>query len=141
MSDEGRNADATTRPCPCGRNRLCSICCGRFLDGGQQPETAEDLMRSRYTAYVLERIDYLRNTLWPRHQPHFNAATTARWAADNHWAGLTVIAAQKGGPADREGTVLFEAKYLAGGQLHIHRENGRFRKKKGRWFYVEAVAP
>lgn len=50
-----------------------------------------------------------------------------------------MIAAQHGGPADRDGTVLFEARYLAGGQLHTHRENGLFRKKKGRWYYVEAL--
>lgn len=128
-----------THSCPCGRNRLLSECCGRFLDGVSRPDTAEDLMRSRYAAHVLQRIDYLRETLWPRHQPLFDAAATARFAADNHWAGLTVIDAQDGGPADREGIVLFEARYLSGGQLLTHRERSRFRKKKGRWYYVEAL--
>ncbi len=128
-----------TPSCPCGRELPLSRCCGRFLDGEALPETAEDLMRSRYSAHVLERIEYLRDTLWPRHQPLFDTAGTARRAADNHWTGLTVIAVHGGGSADREGTVLFEARFLAGGQLVTHRECSRFRKKKGRWYYVEAV--
>lgn len=128
-----------TQPCPCGRDRSLSECCGRFLDGNARPGTAEELMRSRYTAFCLQRIDYLRETLWPRNQPSFDTTATTRWAADNHWAGLTVIAAQDGGPADRKGTVLFEARYLAGGRLLTHRENSLFRKKKGRWYYVEAA--
>lgn len=128
-----------TESCPCGRDRLFSECCGRFLDGGSRPETAEDLMRSRYAAHILNRIDYLRETLWPKHQPLFDDAATTRFAADNHWAGLTVIDVQDGGPADRAGTVLFEARYLSGGQLLTHRERSLFRKKKGRWYYVEAV--
>ncbi|MCR9135565.1 MAG: YchJ family metal-binding protein [Alphaproteobacteria bacterium] len=128
-----------TQTCPCGRDRSYADCCGRFLDGPDRPEAAEELMRSRYTAYVLERIDYLRDTLWPRNQPLFDMAATARWAGENHWAGLTVIDVRDGGPADREGTVLFEARFLSAGQLHTHRECSRFKKKKGRWFYVEAV--
>lgn len=128
-----------TQPCPCGRDRPLSGCCGRFLDDGLRPDTAEDLMRSRYTAHAMQRIDYLRKTLWPRHQPNFDTAATTRWATSNHWAGLTVIALKDGGPADRSGTVLFEARYLAGGQLLTYRENSLFRKKKGRWYYVEAV--
>jgi SEC-C motif-containing protein len=52
---------------------------------------------------------------------------------------LTVIEVHGGRSADREGTVLFEANYLAGGQLITHRELSRFRKKAGRWYYLEAV--
>lgn len=129
-----------TQSCPCGDELPLSNCCGRFLAGESYPETAEELMRSRYSAYVLERIDYLRDTLWPKHQPRFDAVATARWAADNHWTGLTVIKVHNGSSVDREGTVLFEARYLAGGQLITHRELSRFRKKAGRWYYVEAVS-
>ncbi|MEP3600913.1 MAG: YchJ family metal-binding protein [Stappiaceae bacterium] len=116
-----------------------SGCCGRFLSGEVYPQTAEELMRSRYSAYVTENITYLRETLWPRHQKLFDEAATARWAAENHWTGLTVIRTQKGRAADREGTVLFEAKFLAGGQFHTHRECSLFKKKAGRWYYVEGV--
>jgi len=128
-----------TKLCPCGSGSTLPDCCGRFLDGEQRPSTAEELMRSRYTAYRFERIAYLRDTLWPKQQPFFDEPGVARWAIDNHWIGLTVMETRSGGPSDREGTVLFEAKYLAGGELHTHRERSRFRKKSGRWYYVEAL--
>lgn len=127
------------KTCPCGSGRPFSVCCGPFLDGGQQPETAEALMRSRYSAYACENIGYLKETLWPKHQAAFDFAGTARWAAENHWSGLKVLETSAGTGADRDGTVLFEARYLASGQLHTHRELSRFRKKAGRWYYVEAL--
>ncbi len=96
-------------------------------------------MRSRYSAYVRHEISYLKDTLWPRFQPSFDFAATANWASGNHWTGLQVLETGKGTERDRDGTVLFEAKYLAGGQLHTHRELSLFRKKAGRWYYVEAL--
>ncbi len=96
-------------------------------------------MRSRYSAYVLLNISYLKETLWPKNQNGFDETATAQWARDNHWTGLTVLEVQKGRETDRDGTVLFEAKYLAGGRLNTHRELSRFRKKAGRWYYVEAL--
>ena len=128
----------TKNICPCGSGSMLDACCGPFLDGTVHPPTAAELMRSRYSAYALQKIDYLKETLWPKYQPGFDAFATAKWAAENHWAGLTIIQVQKGGISDREGTVLFEARYLAAGHLHSHRELSLFRKKAGRWYYVEA---
>ena len=125
--------------CPCGSGAPFETCCQPYLVGQELPKSAEALMRSRYSAYVRENIAYLKETLWPKHQDGFDAVATAKWAAENHWAGLTVLAADKGGATDREGTVLFEARYLAGGKLSTHRELSRFRKKSGRWYYVEAL--
>ena len=48
--------------CSCGSGRAYAECCGRYLDGGEPPATAEQLMRSRYTAYALAREDYLLAT-------------------------------------------------------------------------------
>ncbi|MFD1696012.1 YchJ family protein [Roseibium aestuarii] len=130
---------ASSAPCPCGSGKTFAACCGPRLDGSAPAPTAEALMRSRYTAYVCQRIDYLKDTLWPRHQPGFDHEATARWAAENHWAGLTVLQTQAGTASDRDGLVLFEARFLSGGKLETHRELSRFRKKAGRWFYVEAL--
>jgi SEC-C motif domain protein len=124
--------------CPCCSGTEIDACCGRYLDHGERPETAEALMRSRYSAYVRQDIGYLKATLWPKYQARFDATGTARWAAENHWTGLVVIETVKGGVNDREGTVLFEARYLSGGKLQKHGELSRFRKKAGQWFYVEA---
>lgn len=125
--------------CPCGSGAALDECCGRYVSGSALPDTAEALMRSRYTAYVLQNIDYLKATLWPKYQDGFDAAGTAKWAAENHWAGLAVLEVEKGGESDRDGVVLFEAKYLSGGVLKVHREKSRFRRKAGRWYYIEAL--
>lgn len=124
--------------CPCGSGRPLESCCGVFLSHQALPETAEQLMRSRYTAYAKQQIGYLKDTLWPKYQPGFDSFSTAKWASENRWVGLSVLRTEKGGPTDREGMVLFEARYLSLGQLQTHRELSRFRKKSGRWYYVEA---
>ena len=125
--------------CPCGSGLDLSACCGPYFSGERAPETAEALMRSRYSAYALGQIDYLKDTLWPKEQAGFDFTGTARWAAENHWTGLTVLKTENGAAEDRDGTVLFEAKFLAGGKLNSHRELSRFRKKAGRWYYVGAL--
>lgn len=126
-------------PCLCGNGKPLATCCGRFLNSSVRPETAQELMRSRYSAYVLQNIDYLHDTLWPKYQPGFDRFSVAKWAATSHWTGLQVLKTTKGGPKDRDGTVLFEASYLADGKLHTHRENSLFKKSKGRWYYVKAL--
>jgi len=125
--------------CPCGSGRVFQACCDPFLTGNNRPETAEMLMRSRYSAYVRENISYLHDTLWPKYQAGFDPVHTAQWARDNHWTGLVVLATFEGGAGDRVGEVLFEARFLQNGQLQTHRENSLFKRKAGRWYYVEAV--
>ena len=128
-----------TDMCPCGSGKKLDVCCGPFIHGTRRPETALQLMRSRYTAYVIRNIDYLKETLWPAYQSGFDAFSTTKWASENHWTGLEILETEAGGVKDREGTVLFEARFLAGGQLLTHRELSRFRRKSGRWYYVEAL--
>ena len=52
-------------PCPCGSGKPLAACCGQYLDGGAWPETAEALMRSRYTAYALGNYPWLVETTHP----------------------------------------------------------------------------
>ena len=54
-------ACSTDAPCPCGRSLAYAACCSRWHEGPQylQAPTAEALMRSRYSAFVLGRHDYL----------------------------------------------------------------------------------
>lgn len=126
-------------PCPCGSGQTLALCCGPVLARKAVAGTAEALMRSRYSAYVMQDITYLKETLWPKYQPGFDETATARWASESRWTGLKVLQTTGGGPDDRDGTVLFEARYLSCAQLHTHRELSRFRKKSGRWYYVEAM--
>jgi SEC-C motif-containing protein len=55
--------------CPCGSGDAFVRCCGRFCNGGQSASTAEELMRSRYSAFVTRNVDYLLATWHPHTRP------------------------------------------------------------------------
>lgn len=126
--------------CPCQSGETFETCCGRFLSRKELPETAEQLMRSRYTAYARRDIPYLKETLWPKFQKGLDTAGLASWAATKQWVGLKILKTGAGGPSDKLGMVLFVARSLEGGNIQEHREYSLFRKKNKRWYYVEARA-
>ena len=116
--------------CPCGSGEGHPSCCGRFLDGGQFPETAEQLMRSRYSAYVLARADYLLTTWHPTTRP----PAIALDAADQvQWLGLKVICADNDSTT---GVVEFVARHKLNGKAYRLHEVSQFVKQNGRWLYV-----
>lgn len=128
--------------CPCGSGLELDGCCGAILEGALAP-SAEALMRSRYTAHVLGRIDHLVETHDPATRGGVDRAAVARWARESTWLGLTIVACERGGPHDDEGSVEFEAAYSAGGARLVHHERSRFRRRQGRWMYLdgETVRP
>ena len=120
--------------CPCGGPSPFSACCGRYLDGGQRPETAEALMRSRYVAYVRQQADYLLRTWHPSTRP-----ARLDFTEPGHWLGLQVRRVTAGGPLDEQGTVEFVARYKVGGKAHRLHEISQFVRENGQWFYRGAV--
>ena len=131
---------AATTPCPCcrtdarARPMTYAACCGRYLDHwDEQPAPdAESLMRSRYSAFVLQRADYLLAT-WhaPQRPPSVDFDPGARWL------GLEVRAARATG--DDTAEVEFVARHrIAGRAVRLH-ERSRFVREGGRWFYVDGV--
>jgi SEC-C motif-containing protein len=125
------------KPCPCGSGRPYTQCCEPYITGAAQPATAEALMRSRYTAYVEHAVDYIIATCIQKDDTGIDIQQTRNWSEKSRWLGLTIIAAEKGGPADTEGTVEFEASYERDGLRDIHHERARFKKQDGRWLYDE----
>ncbi|WP_120496423.1 YchJ family protein [Kiloniella sp. EL199] len=125
--------------CPCGSGGTYSACCGYFHSGLAIAETAEQLMRSRYAAYVKQEVGYLKATLWPPYQKSFNEIGTLLRAKDSRWLGLEIIGTYKGQSTDKEGSVEFVARSVVNGVADEQREQSLFKKKAGRWFYVRAV--
>ena len=119
--------------CPCGTGLMFGECCARFLDGGANAPTAVQLMRSRYTAYVVGDVDYLLATWHPSTRP-----ATLELDPDIAWRSLEIVRTERGGPLDREGVVEFAARYRADGQPGAQREVSRF-VRDGRWLYVDAI--
>ena len=117
--------------CPCGQDRPLEACCGPFLEGQSQPETAEQLMRSRFSAYATGNIDYICET-----EENPNRDTIENWARSTSFKCLRVLSTEKGGEGDEVGTVTFEADFETQGQTGTHRETSQFAKLENRWVFV-----
>jgi SEC-C motif-containing protein len=94
-------------------------------------------MRSRYTAYAEHAVDYIVGTCVQKDGAGIDVKQTRDWSEKSRWLGLKIISTEKGGPADTEGTVEFEASYEREGLKDIHHERARFKKQDGRWLYDE----
>jgi SEC-C motif-containing protein len=122
--------------CPCNSKKLFSVCCEPYLSGKQKAPTPESLMRSRYTAYSLARIDYIQTTMCKKAAENYDPADAAKWASSVTWLGLTVIDAPP--PKNHIGTVTFIARFLENNIPREITEKSLFEKINGVWFYVDS---
>lgn len=127
--------------CYCGSGKAFDECCGPIIKGEAQAETAEALMRSRYSAYCTGAIDYLGESLHPQHRDDWDIEATRVWANDSEWLGLQIRSTEAGGPDDEEGYVEFIADFTEGGTPRRHHEVSLFKKDMGVWYYVEGAMP
>lgn len=131
MADGGKRENAG--PCPCGSGNRYPQCCGRFLEAGAWPETAEQLMRSRYTAYFRRDASWLFATWHPSTRP-----AQIELQKDIKWLGLRILRVEAGVAGTAAGVVEFVARFRQGGwsasRLH---ESSRFTCEAGRWYYVD----
>jgi SEC-C motif-containing protein len=115
--------------CYCGSGRPYAACCGRLHSGAENAASAEALMRSRYSAYVLKLEDYLLATWHPDTRP----AELDLDADDTKWLGLDVK--KQVGQDETHATVEFVARYRIAGKGHRLHELSRFVKQDGHWYY------
>ena len=125
--------------CPCGSSRRETACCGPFLDGSRQAATAEELMRSRYTAYTRADAKYLIATLHPSKRSDDDEVNILAWARNSRFTGLSVLKTKAGKAKDSEGVVEFVARFSDADGTCAHREISRFVKEDGRWWYLEGL--
>lgn len=95
-------------------------------------------MRSRYSAYVLVREDYLLRTWHESTRPHQIDFSDA---AKTKWLDLKIIRTEAGGPSDQHGVVEFAARYKVGGKAERMVETSRFIRENGCWLYRDGVLP
>ncbi len=125
--------------CPCGSMQAYNHCCRPYLDGKAFANTAEKLMRSRYSAFCKLNIAYLEKTLGQTLKAQFNLNQTKRWAQSVSFQMLTIIETKSGQVDDQSGQVHFKATYKSQGQIHVLEEKSLFQKVKGRWLYIGAI--
>lgn len=124
--------------CPCGSNKKKEYCCGKYLEGKELPASAEQLMRSRYTAFYSGNINYIIATLHPDKRQPTDRTELAKTIASTQWLNLTIVATNQGKIRDRSGTVEFVAAFrdTTGKARQLH-EKSRFTKQEGKWFYLD----
>ena len=92
-------------------------------------------MRSRFTAFAMHNKAYLLSTWEISKRP-----STVDFAKSLlEWSRLEIIKCKKGGTSDKKGLVQFKAYYTQDGDEYVLNETSRFRKVRGRWYYLDGI--
>lgn len=117
--------------CPCCSGKPYENCCEPFHLAKENPETPEQLMRSRYTAFAKVLTDYLVETTHFSTQKLHDAKDIENWAKSNKWLKLEIVFA-------KDDKVRFRAFYQdQKGDIYEHDELSTFKKENGKWFYLD----
>jgi len=109
-------------------------CCGLYISAKVIAPTPEALMRSRYTAYTLSEISYIKQTMCGNALIGFNKAEAKRWSRRVQWISLQILNA----PVTNTdiGIVEFIASFRDGENLQTIHELSEFKRIQGVWFYI-----
>lgn len=121
--------------CPCGSKTPYIKCCKQFITGKAYPETAEQLMRSRYSAYTRGRTDYIAAT--QAGVEDYDVSASKAWADAIKWLRLEVLEKTGGEKDDKTGTVKFVAYFIEDAKANTIAENSQFEKVDGKWIYEQ----
>jgi SEC-C motif domain protein len=123
--------------CPCGSGQTYEQCCEAFIKSERLPETAEQLMRSRYSAHAMQEIPYIYQTIHPDFRKDWDEDGTSAWSKNAVWHGIDIVFTEEGGPADDQGIVEFIARFSMKGDQMRHHERAVFEKVENRWYFKE----
>lgn len=118
----------TKEQCPCGSGMEYAHCCQPLHENKLTANTPEQLMRSRYCAFVKQLNTYLLKTWHSSTRP-----MTLDLSDSPNWLKLQVMSSEQTGD---KGKVHFRAFYKEGGDVGFMEEYSDFIREQGRWFYV-----
>lgn len=121
--------------CPCGSHVDYYSCCGLYHTSNALPQTPEALMRSRYTAYALANMAYIKKTMQGKPLLEFNDIEAARWAKSILWLGLKIIKTYQ--DDENTGYVEFIASYLDNHSINAIHEISQFKAINNSWYYID----
>ena len=121
--------------CFCRSGKEYKHCCAPFHLHTAVPETAEQLMRSRYTAYVLKNIPYVVATTVPSQQTLLETHLLQEWADNTAWLGLEILKTEN--LTKTQSAVEFKAIFQGEGEVLTHQERSIFVKIENRWYFVD----
>ena len=123
--------------CPCYSGKTYNNCCKTIIDNESAP-TALALMRSRYTAYKIGKVEYLVKTNHESTRAGIDVRDIVNWSKEHEWTKLEIVKTEQGSEIDTIGMVEFKAHFKRkNGEEQIHHEKSTFRKEQGKWFYVD----
>ncbi len=121
--------------CPCGQGNY-QHCCQPLHVGQAHAESASQLMRSRYSAFALQQIDYIVQTTALGQQASLDVDAIADWSKSNQWLKLEVLNSNE--KLDKNhAQVEFKAHYHDGKQTQIHHEISHFVQHQARWYFLD----
>jgi SEC-C motif domain protein len=132
----GMKALAANAVCPCGlqlqkKPQSFGQCCGRWLETSTVAPDAESLMRSRYSAFVLERASYLLATWHASQRP-----AQIEFEPGVKWLGLEVRSHTVQDASHAEVEFVARQKPTSGAAVRLH-ERSRFVREADQWLYVD----
>ncbi|BCS52365.1 YchJ family protein [Geobacter sp. SVR] len=123
--------------CPCGSGLTYADCCEPAITGVHPAETAEKLMRARYTAHVYVQTDFLFESTHPDHRRGYDHKGTEEWARNSEWQELRILETAGGSRDDDRGEVEFVARFREQGVAREHHECAQFKRENGRWYFTD----
>jgi len=126
----------TPSHCPCGTARPYEMCCAMYHNNPGTAPTAETLMRSRYSAFTLNKFDYIQDTQKLDSGQEQSAGDIADSNDHTQWIKLDVIETQEGGEKDQTGMVSFCAHFKEGKHIGRLSERSLFKRIDGTWYYT-----
>ena len=127
--------------CPCGSEKEANDCCNPIINGVREAKTAEELMRSRYTAFTRADINYLMKTQHKstRIRKEKDKRKLKNWAQSAQWLYLSVMSVIDGGEDDETGKVIFRAFYTQNDEYENIYEESLFEKIDDKWIYIDGI--
>lgn len=123
--------------CHCGSGKEFKDCCELIIKGSKQAETAEELMRARYSAYCINDMEFVESTHHPDGEEVFNKEEASEWSKSSLWKNLEICDTHLGQAGDETGEVEFKAYYEVNGVPFCHHERSKFAKSAGTWFFLD----
>src|SRR6185503_18212884 len=112
--------------CPCGSGNPFAACCEPIINGTRESETAEELMRARYSAFVTGAIDFIIASTHSRTQKEIDTSFIREWSLTSTWHGLQSLETKV--VNENKSYVSSEVRYTQNEENRIHREKSVFER-------------
>ena len=127
----------STEQCPCKSGKPFGECCGPIISGEAKANTAEALMRARYSSYVTGNVDFLKTSASKAVQEQFDEEASKAWSKAAKWHGFEILRTEGGQSGDKTGVVEFRALYTANGEFCNHHEVSTFSNGPDGWVFED----